>query len=348
MKEFKKYDGIKSGKYIRLNGNESSKNLNEEKLNEILNKVKKLDFNRYPESENTILREEYSKYINLNKDNIIACNGSDEAIALVIGSYISKNKKVLTLNPDFTMYDYYVKMNEGELIKINCRKDGSYEVEDFINFKEKDISLIIFSNPNNPTGYAIGNEDIKKLLEIFNDIPVLVDEAYFEFNGESIVSEVENYKNLLVTRTMSKAFGAASIRVGFLIGCREIINKLNKNKVPYNVNSISQIIGAEILKDKDKLNFTINEVKSERDYLLGEYLELQKENKGRVEVYSSKANYIFGRSREKEFLVKYLKENNILIREFEDDSFRITIGNASENRVVLETIRKYFNIKRGE
>ncbi|WP_338595662.1 aminotransferase class I/II-fold pyridoxal phosphate-dependent enzyme [Clostridium baratii] len=115
------YESMKTSSKIRLNGNESSKNINEMKLNEIANCISKLDLNRYPDSDSLNLRKAYSKYCGIPYENIIAGNGSDEMISLVISSYINKGDKVLTLNPDFGMYDYYVSLNDGELIKLDCK-----------------------------------------------------------------------------------------------------------------------------------------------------------------------------------------------------------------------------------
>ncbi|MCR6515670.1 MULTISPECIES: histidinol-phosphate transaminase [Clostridium] len=344
MRNIEKYNQIEEGDFIRLNGNESPFNLKEEALEEILKKIKLASFNRYPESENLNLREAYSKYIGIDKDSIICGNGSDEMIALVINSLINKGDKVLTLNPDFSMYDYYVQINEGNLLKIDCKEDGSYKIEDFLSIREKkEIRLIIFSNPNNPTGFTIKNNDIEKLLKEYKNAKILIDEAYTEFNEETIIEKIKDYDNLLVTRTLSKAFGLASIRVGFLIGNKNLIQSLNNNKVPYNVNSISQIIGCEILKDTDSINSSIKYIKNERERLFNRLKEIQNANNLDIKFYKSFGNYIFGRSKSKEELVNYLKENKILIRSFKDDSFRISVGSFSENNILIDKINSFYN-----
>lgn len=339
------YESMKTSRKIRLNGNESSENINEIKLNEIAKDINKLDLNRYPDSDSLNLRKAYSKYCSIPYENIIAGNGSDEMISLVISSYINKGDKVLTLNPDFSMYDYYVSLNDGELIKLDCKDDGSYDVKDLINLGEKEkIKLIIFSNPNNPTGYSIENEDIKEILEAFKDIPVLIDEAYCEFNTSTIIDEINNYKNLLVTRTLSKAFGAAAIRVGFLIGNIEIINKLSKAKVPYNVNSVSQIIGTKVLENIDRMKENLKTTLKERERLITELKILTNNNEVKgIKFYKSSGNYIFGRSIYKDRLLNLLSNNDIEIRSFKDDTFRITIGSFEENDLILRVIKEFLD-----
>lgn len=339
------YESMKTSSKIRLNGNESSENINKMKLNEIANCISKLDLNRYPDSDSLNLRKAYSKYCDIPYENIIAGNGSDEMISLVISSYINKGDKVLTLNPDFSMYDYYVSLNDGELIKLDCKDDGSYNVKDLINLGEKEkIKLIIFSNPNNPTGYSIENEDIKEILEAFKDIPVLIDEAYCEFNESTIINEINNYKNLLVTRTLSKAFGAAAIRVGFLIGNIEVINKLSKAKVPYNVNSVSQIIGTKVLENIDRMKENLKTTLKERERLITEFKILTNNNEVKeIKFYKSSGNYIFGRSIYKDILLNLLSNNGIEIRSFKDDTFRITIGSYEENNLILRVIKEFLD-----
>lgn len=328
--------------FIRLNGNESSRNISKERLEEVLNDVKSIEFNRYPEDSSIDLKLKYAIYAGVSEENIIVGNGSDEMLSLVISSYINKGDKVLTLNPDFSMYDFYINLNEGEIIKLDCNEDGSYEVEDFIKLGlENKVKLILFSNPNNPTGNTISNKNIIKILNSFKDTIILVDEAYYEFSDESIVSEIKNYKNLLVTRTLSKAWGGAALRVGFLIGNKDKISILKSNKVPYNVNSLSQIIASKILDNKEDMINTVSEVKKERDRVYKEIKYIEKST-SKIKFYKSKGNYIFGRSSNKKELLNALKENKISIRSFNDDTFRVTIGAIDENNKFLEVIRECF------
>lgn len=336
------YETIVLNDFIRLNGNESSRNISKEMLEEVLKDIKSIEFNRYPEDSSIDLKLKYARYANVSEENIIVGNGSDEMLSLVISSCINKGDKVLTVNPDFSMYDFYINLNEGEIVKLDCNEDGGYKIEDFIKLGlENSVKLILFSNPNNPTGNSISNEDIIKILNSFKDTIVLVDEAYYEFNDESIVDEINNYKNLLITRTLSKAWGGAALRVGFLIGNKDRINILKSNKVPYNVNSLSQIIASKILDDREEMINTVNEVKKERARVYKELKYIEK-NTSKIKFYKSKGNYIFGRSSNKKELFNVLKENKISIRSFNDDTFRVTIGSIDENNKFLEVIRGCF------
>lgn len=343
MKEVNMYGVINETKTIKLNGNESYLSVDENIFFKALSELRNVELNRYPDSEGLELRKMYAKYADVDARNIIMGNGSDEMLSLVISSLISKGKKVLTLNPDFSMYDFYVSLSEGELIKYNTNKDGSFNVDEFINSGlSNDVDLIMISNPNNPTGYAINKNDIKKILTSFRDKKVLIDEAYYEFYGETAVDLIREFDNLLVTRTLSKAWGLAALRVGFLIGNKTLISNLSKYKVPYNVNSLSQAIALKMLSRPQKVIDSSQKIIVQRDKFYKELKELENESSLEIKFYESKGNYIFGRTPYKEALLKAMYNKGISIRSFEDDSFRITVGSSLENERVLEGIKKSF------
>ncbi|WP_297632483.1 histidinol-phosphate transaminase [uncultured Clostridium sp.] len=340
MKEIKEYKVEEDKKGTKINGNESFYDIGKEIIEEFKKIIETIDFNRYPENTGRELREKYGEYVGVDSENIIVGNGSDEVIHLVIRAFISKGKKILTLSPDFSMYDFYVEGNQGELIKFKTNEDGSFNTEEFILFGKKNkVDLVLFSNPNNPTGFGKNREEIIKIMAGFKDIIVLIDEAYIEFFDESVVNKVEEYKNLLVTRTLSKAFSGAALRVGFLIGNKKIIKKLNRFKVPFNVNSISQSF-AIVLLDRNKRMEEIKEiVLKERERIYIAFKDIEELSKGRVKFYKSNGNFIFGRG-DKGFLESF-KSEGIQIRSFTNDTFRISIGSKEENNRVINILKEF-------
>lgn len=342
MKKINSYNNVVNMDIgIRVNANESYKNISDDELKDIIEDVVKLKFNRYPDSECNELRELYGKVIGVNKENLIAGNGSDEMISLIISSQITRRKVVLTIDPDFSMYDFYTSLSDGVIKKYKTEDDGSFSVNKFINFGKKlSPKLIIFSNPNNPTGNVISNEDICYILESFKDTLVIVDEAYYEFYGQSMIQYIEKYKNLVVTRTLSKAWRLAALRVGFLIANKELIEELNKSKVPYNLNTFSQIVACNALKHPEKILKNVEEVVYERERLYKSLKNIEEISNNKVIFYKSKANFIFGRSIMKNDIKKILDDKGILIRYFNNDSFRITVGSALENDLVVNIIEK--------
>lgn len=342
----KNYEAMESSDEISifLNGNENGYNPFKEKIESILLDLKNIDLNRYPNNEYLELRKAYSKYVNLSKDNLIVGNGSDEMLGLVISKFISKGKKLLTFEPDFGMYDFYCESNEGNVEKIKINPEiESIDVNEIIEkYEEVKPALIIFSNPNNPTGMTLSRDGIRKILECCNESIIVVDEAYYEFFGKSVVDLVEVYENLLVTRTLSKAFGMASLRVGFLIGNQRIIETLSKYKVPYNINSYSSKIAVELLNNVDEMKTSVNKIIDEREYL---FHSLSNLNFNEIRFFKSKGNYIFGNGKSSKALANILKEEGILIRNFNNNSIRITVGSRSDNIVLINVLKNV--MKRG-
>lgn len=324
---------------IRLNGNESFNNIYKEYIAESLKNG--LELNRYPDDEALELRKSYAKYLGVSEKNIIAGNGSDEMLQLIIGARIKKGKKFLTLCPDFSMYDFYVSSYEGEIIKNNLYENGKFDVEEFIQKgKDEGVSLIMFSNPNNPTGGAVEEEIIIRILEEFKDIDVIIDEAYIEFYGKSMINNINKYKNLIITRTLSKAWGLAAIRVGFLIANEEKVNELKKYKVPYNINSVSQSIAILAINKPNIMEENLKLIVSEREYLVEELRAIEVDNRGKVKFYETKSNFIYGQSEMKAKILEGLESFGIVIRNFNSDKFRITIGSREDNKKIINVIKE--------
>lgn len=334
MKTIDAYE-VNNGSKTLLNANECYKNLPENIINEIKDNLEEVLFNRYPDNSANLLTKTYSNAFNINEGNFIFGNGSDEMLGLVIGLNINEGKKLYTLTPDFSMYDYYTSFHGGDMVKYPIDLDKGFNVDDFIKKgKEDNVSIIIFSNPNNPTGTLVSKDDIKKILNSFN-IPVIIDEAYGEFCDCSMVDEIDNYQNLYVTKTLSKAYGVAGIRLGMIISNKGNIDTLRDMKVPYNVNSVTQYIGSIILNHKEELDVYSKEIIKRRDNFYNEIINRKYKD---LVVYPSHANFIYGKSSMKDELVTNMLSNGISIRNYKDDSFRITIGSEIEMEDVLSVI----------
>lgn len=343
MEIYNEYINIYDENQINLDSNEIYIDMDENILMKMKSSLRSIDLHRYPTNDMEEIKDLYSKYIKLDSKNIIVGNGSDEMIELVISSTITKGKRALTLSPDFVMYDFYVSRFGGELKKYNTSDKMEFNLEEFIKIgKREDVDLIIFSNPNNPTGMAIEVKDICVILEEFKDKTVLVDEAYYEFYGESVISYINKYKNLIVTRTLSKAWGLAALRIGFLITNKNNIDSLLKNKTPYTISSYSQNLASIALKYPDRVIENAKQIIKEREILFENLRELQKKAALKIEFYPSKGNFIYGRTPYKEALIKGFVNNGIRIRDFNDDSFRITVGSPMENRRIVNSIKNIF------
>ncbi len=324
---------------ILLNANENTAGFSDALREEITEAVRNLAFNRYPDSGQSELRQAYAKVIGVSSDMVLAGNGSDQMLGFLIGSFLSEGKKLYTLQPDFSMYDYYASSYEAEVVKFRTEEDGTFDIDAFIaEGKKNGVSMVMFSNPNNPSGHLLKEAEIRKILEAFSDIPVIVDEAYIEFSSvPSSISLLGEYGNLYVTRTLSKAYGLAGIRTGFLISSPDNMKKLIPAFVPYALNSVSMKIACIVLSHHDEIMKMRDLTVSERNRVYNKIRECRK-----VHFYPSEANFIYGKSDEKAKLLAILKEENVVIRDYAGSAFlRITIGTQEENDLVMKAIGKF-------
>ena len=337
MKEIQSYEAQKQ-EGILLNANELYKTASDEIIEEVKEALSDIAFNRYPDMENKELIQAYGNVMNIQSNKILAGNGSDEMLGLLIGYFLGKGKRLYTLDPDFSMYDYYASMHEADVVKYTCFEDGAFDVDKFIqDGKEKSVNMILFSNPNNPTGHAINRKVIDKILYAFPDIPVIIDEAYGEFASESMLQCVDQYENLYVTRTLSKAYGLAGARLGFLISNVKNIQELKPYVVPYNISSFTQKIGVIVLRHAKEYQPIVRDTIEQREKMFQKLKDLKT-----VRFYPSQANYLYGRCACKDKLLQAFEEKQIVIRNYKgSDSFRITIGSKEQNKLVMDVLLQF-------
>ena len=335
MKKIESYTAHKQ-EGILLNANENSNNVSSTLLEEMKKGMEDVLFNRYPDDDCTELLEAYSKYVHIDANQILCGNGSDQMLGLMIGYYLGKGKTLYTIRPDFSMYDYYATSYEANILKYECEEDGSFDIDSFIEMGLKnDVKLVIFSNPNNPTGHFLSNEECIKIVEGFKGIPVIVDEAYVEFAKESMVSFVNQYDNLFVTRTLSKAFGFAGMRCGFLCGPKQAMRELKASKVPYALSSLTMKLSTILLSHVDEYKQSIVDIKKRRDALISKPYK-------KIKIYPSQGNFVMVRTEDNDVCLKLFEENNIVLRTYKNcDYFRITIGNEEEMKIVESILDAY-------
>jgi len=322
-----------------LNANEAAWNLPPQILREIQDCIPAIAFNRYPDDAETDLLAAASRFYGIPAEQLLAGNGSDQMLGLMIGYWLGKGRRLLTLSPDFSMYDYYASMYEAEIVKFATDpQDGSFEADRFIAFgRESRPDLILFSSPNNPTGFQVSAADIRRIAAAFPEIPVVIDEAYVEFSScGSALPLLKEYPNLLVTRTLSKAFCLAGVRVGFLAGSPENMQKLRAAKVPYALSSVSMRIAEIVLSHGSEFLAEAQRLAARRDEMLKRLQGLQC-----LSVCPSSANFLRCRSSEKQQIMDAFRKAGIAIRNYQDDTFRITIGLEEDNEAVWNVLQQY-------
>lgn len=293
--------------------------------------------NLYPDSDSRVLREKMSGYYGCKAENIMAGNGSSEIINTVINAYCEKGDKVMSFVPSFSMYRFYCDLCGADYVGVKTESGFTQNIDRLIDAAVKqNPKIVILCNPNNPTGYVTPREDVMRLLEAVKSSVVILDEAYADFSEVSVTDLINSYENLMVMRTMSKAFGLAGLRVGALIANEETVKYIWKVKVPYNLNTLSQHAAEQALDNTGRVDDYTGSVKKLRKELSEELESLN------FTVYPSGANFIFVKP-PVDNLFEKLMACGVLIRRFdyEGDVYnRITVGTKEENEILIEEIKK--------
>lgn len=296
---------------------------------------------RYPDTDHNCLREKLGEIYNVSKDNITCGVGSDQIIEYILKAFIEPGDKILVPNPSFSMYELSNTLNHGVTINYELETDFSYPIDSILDLYHQHQPKVVFiCTPNNPTGSIIDKIQLKKLLDIIK-CPVVVDEAYAEFIQDEMVSEINNYEQLIVLRTFSKAFGLAGLRVGYAISSIEGINAINRCQAPYNLSSFSAKMAELVLEHIDYYKSSIEILQKNRDWLY----ETLKTIPVIEEVYPSKANFILVKVKDIK-VTSYLEENRVLVRGYGLEGrlgycMRITVGSEDENNLLINKLNSY-------
>lgn len=293
----------------------------------------------YPDPEASELIEEIARYYELDKNQIIAANGSDEILAFCFMAFKSGSGKIYFPEPSYGFYKVYADVFLLEGNPVPLKEDLSIDPE---NYKNLD-GTIILANPNAPTGIALNLEEIEGILQANRSNLVIIDEAYVDFGAKSCVPFLRKYDNLLVIQTFSKSRSLAGARVGFAMGNEELIQDLNRIKFsfnPYNLNRLSVAAAAAAIRDDGYFQQTRAAIIQNRGMLTRELQSLG------FTVLPSSANFIFAKSGElsgKEYFTG-LRKRNILVRHFEkepvSDFVRITIGKEEDMHKLLAATKE--------
>ena len=298
--------------------------------------------NRYPDPLQKNLKEKVSVIKGVSSSKIFLGNGSDECIDLLFRLFcIPTIDKVVTISPSYGMYKVSAKINQIEICEVLLNPDYSLNVEK-LNEAAVDAKMILLCSPNNPTGNAFPKSEIISILQS-NSCLVIVDEAYIDFSQEeTLLGELDNYPNLVVLQTFSKAYGLAGLRLGLLFGSIEIVEWLNKVKPPYNISQLTQNEAIIRIKDSELIRKQINYLLEERERIT---LEMQKIG-NILKVYPSDSNFILIKVLDADKLYNYLIINKIIARNRTNqplcaNCIRVTIGTIDENNLLLEKLIEF-------
>ena len=331
-------------KVIKLSSNENALGASPKALIAYIEHAK--DVFRYADGSSTLLREKIAQKNNINANQIVCGAGSDEIIALLTSSFASVGDEIIYSEHGFLMYPISAQRVGAKAIKVK-EKNLKTDVDAIINAVNKKTKIIFIANPNNPTGSYLNKDEINKLVSnIPSNVLIVLDHAYQEFvtindfyDGIKIVN---NHKNVVLTRTFSKIYGLASLRIGWSYSSQNIADILNKARGPFNVSGPAQFSALASLDDDDFYEASKNH-NTKWLKILNEELKLI----NKIKIYPSITNFIlidFLSNENCENVNKKLLENSIIFREMKGyglpSCLRATIGTAEENEIVIENLKK--------
>jgi histidinol-phosphate aminotransferase len=334
VKGLKPYDpGLLKNYRYKLDANENGYDVPAAAKKEILRRIAKIDFNRYPDPGCSALKELIAGKNGVKPSNIVMGNGSDEIIHYLIQAFTNTGDRVVIPDPTFEVYRILALANGAKPVMVPL--DEKFDLDERAVLKaSKGAKLIFIAYPNNPTGNCFSEDRIRRIIKGASCLVVL-DEAYFQFSGRSFLPELRENKNLIILRTFSKAYSMAALRLGYLIADEKIATVINKVRLPYNINALSQAGAGVMMKlSTDRITGIILREKEMMYRLITETYPVVRSN----------ANFLFIRVKDGKKAKKIFEKNGISIRIFTggrlDNYIRLSIGTPQENRAALKILKR--------
>lgn len=303
--------------------------------------------NRYPDPQQSKVKTCLAELKNVSASQILLGNGSDEVLDLIFRAFCEPNQdNVITLPPTYGMYNVLADLNAIEIKQILLDKNFEPNVEAILEAQNKNSKILFICSPNNPTANSFTANKIENLLNKFQGI-VVIDEAYIDFsNQESWVSRLDEFPNLVVTQTLSKAYGLAGIRLGICYASKLIISVLNKIKPPYNINQLTQDKALERLNKSEEIKNEVDIILNERKHLVTELNSISFVKK----VFKSDANFLLVKVDDANIRYKQLIDKGIVVRNRTnqplcENCLRFTIGTQNENEKLIKTLKNLEGLK---
>lgn len=349
-----------------LSANENPLDVSPQLRDQIAEAVSQVAFNRYPDPLANKLRDLIAQANGLTRDHVLVGNGGDELLFNIVLAWGGPGRKLANVPPTFSVYAANARLTGTEVVDIARRADYSIDEEALISrVMQGDIDCVVVTSPNNPTGQDAPEAFLVRLLES-TDALVLVDEAYFEFSGQSMVPHLARHKNLIILRTFSKAYSLAGVRMGYVLAHPDVIRELIKVRQPYSVDAVSQAIACVVYANRDQFVDGINAIIAERARVVAELERIPG-----VTPFPSDANYVLFKVEENRMEAEqpaasgqaivsgrvaagevaaqaweYLYARGILIRDFSrsaglEGTLRVTIGTKQQNDAFLVVLREF-------
>ena len=321
---------------LRLDFNENTIGCSPKVLQALKRSLSREKLAVYPEYDTT--RNRVAAFFGVPAGQLLFTNGTDEAIQVLINTYVDGGKRVLILAPSYAMYRFYAEVAGADVADVAYRPaDLAFPLEELLEALTPEVGAVLIANPNNPTGTAIDLDGIRRILVKASHAAVLIDEAYFEFFGTTALGLLSDHPNLFVSRTFSKVYGMAGLRLGCLFSQAENIQWLHKAQSPYSVNAVAMLAASAAVDDRDYIQRYVAETLESRR-LLCRSLERMK-----IPYYPSSANFVLARFGDRSVEIRdRLREKGVLVRDRSYEiagCIRITLGKKAQLRTFLAALK---------
>jgi histidinol-phosphate aminotransferase len=317
---------------LRLDFNENTVGASPQVLAYVREHLNEAMLTVYPEYGET--KRELAQFFHVETDDFVLTNGTDEAIQVLVNTYVDDDDQVIVLKPSYAMYRFYAELAGASVREIPYRAQKlAFPLDELLEAITPETRAVLIGNPNNPTGTGTSRASIERILERAENAAVLIDEAYYEFSGITVLPLLDDYPNLFVSRTFSKVYGMAAMRIGCLFSQNGNIEFLHKAQSPYSVNSIAALAAQAAVRDTGGVEKYVTEVLAAREllYVGLEYLK--------IPYYESQANFVLFEAGRRAIAVRdELRRRGVLVR---DRSYeiagcvRVTVGTRDQIRLFL-------------
>ena len=330
------------GGKLRLDFNENTVGCAPEVIRSLRRVLSAEGLTRYPEYDET--RTTLADYFGVKKDEILLTNGTDDAIKIVCDAFVDPGDILLVPSPTFPVYKFFHEVAGGEVVRVAYDESFHLPLEKILAALRKRVRWVALANPNNPTGTMVSQKDLKAILRAAPNTVFLVDEAYYDFCGETVLPWIRKYKNLVVSRTFSKAYGLAALRMGCIFANAGLAEMMHRGQNPFTVNSLAMAAACEAIRHVAYVRCYADEVRANRDELCKLLGVLG------IPFVPSSANFVLTRMGDHApDIARRLRAKGILVRDWSYEPhlrgyLRITIGSTAQMRRLVQELRRMENL----
>ena len=321
----------------KLNQNESPYDIPEELKNHIFKVLKARAWNRYPQDECQPLLNGLARYVDLPVSSIMVGNSSNELIQTVIYATCNSGDAILVVRPTFSVYQRVADIMNVRVDEVPLNQDFSFNTESIMQ-KSQGVKVVILASPNNPTGTVMPLDGLRRRAQAFTGL-LVVDEAYFEFYGQSAKTLLKDFNNIVVLRTFSKAMSLAGLRLGYLFGQPEVVRHLKKVKLPFSVGLFQQVVGEALLANRAFFETNIKRIINDRECMFKNLQRIPG-----INPIPSQTNFILFHSAhiQAKTLFEKLLQRGVLVRHFSSlemrEYLRVNVGTREENAIFQKNL----------